>query len=118
MTKGKDIELIDQPIERAKEDEETLQGLFVFAQSAVEQFITQTKEREKMNFEMHAKDVQLEDKKHKRLMIVVVLCILSIFTLCVTAFVTGSPQYVDKIITGAALFFGGTGIAKHFQKNG
>lgn len=111
-----DSESTTQVVEKMGNIDESLNGICSLIQTCLESFESQAKESSKMKAEMHNQDVQLEDRKHKRSIILITFGLVIIAVLCLTAFFTDNAQYVDKILTISVGILGGAGASNLFKK--
>ncbi|PKF48770.1 hypothetical protein [Enterovibrio nigricans] len=122
MSEDIEVRSEGQVVERIESINETLQGILALGHAGIEAYENENKERTKvtleqakMDFEIQSKNIQLEDKKHKRVIALIVLSVVCLVSLCLAAFLTNNAQYVDEIIKGVAFLFGGVGLAKLLQ---
>lgn len=115
---------IDRINDRVKSIERVAKTVEALAESGLkswDKYLQQKNEREireaELKKKLHEKEIESEDKKHKRSTIVLSGSMLIVFVLLMTAMVIGQYELVKVILSSTLAVAGGAGIATMFKRN-
>ena len=117
-----------QVIEKVESIDAHMQTFQELAESAIENYtkaariqsiMERKSRREEMNAvtERHAKELDVENQKHKRLTYFFYFTGASIVSLCMVAFLTNNAEHVKTILMAVGFLLGGQGVSKMMSKS-
>ncbi len=119
MDKNNEIKELNSPnmVDEINHINENLKAILELGGKGLEYLEVKDKESNAMNIEMHAKEVEASNSKHKRVVLLIVYAASLIMALCVAAFVTDNAEYIKDILFAVALLLGGASIPKHLKSD-
>ncbi len=115
-----ELERINDKVQNIERIAGTIESLADSGLKSWEKYLQQKDEREKREAELkrlvHEKEIEAEDKKHKRAVTILGGSILIVFILLLTAMLIAQYDLVKVILSSTLAVAGGAGITTMFKK--
>jgi len=116
-----ELEKINSRVNNIEKIASTVEKLAEHGFESWSKYLSQKDEQEKRNAELkqiqHQRELELEDKIHKRSIIILGVFVSSIFLLILVAMLKEQTELVKIILTSSFALAGGAGVVSLFKKN-
>lgn len=118
---NQELEKINGRVNNIEQIASTIETLAEHGLESWDKYLTQKDEQEKRNAELaqiqHQRELELEDKIHKRSIVILGIFVSFIFLLILVALLKEQNELVKIILTSSFAVAGGAGLVSLFKKN-